>query len=225
MAQGYGDVMTLGTLRGLGPLMASMVGLALLGVGIGYAVGHLRDDGPVLIESAAPVPAESPSYPVDPPLVIEPDPDVAPLARDLKTHVERVGEEPFGMRLPVPDGWVRSNSKAGQWQWYVAGHPDFTYVMRVVLVSGFATIPSAIQSRIEALDEADETAEFDLETTTTDGFVATYVLGDHRRLTMERFLSLDDTDTLYATVAVIGRESDRAGLSDLIERVSAGATR
>lgn len=204
--------------RGLG------VALALLGVGIatGFVVGNVLSPEPASITTAAPVPAESPSYPVDPVHVL-PDPTNPPLEPALDAHYERVGQEPFTLRIPVPDTWSRTNSNLGEWKWFLEGTPLNTYLLRVKLVGNQnLTIPSALSARIDAL--AGATQQFTMESRTVDTFIATYVNDNYRRLTMERFISVTGDDSAYATIAVIGREVDRAGLSDLLERVTDGAT-
>ena len=66
--------------------------LALVGGAAGYAVGRTTLDDPAEIEGAQPLPAVSPSYPVNE-YVVRPDPGIAPLASDLplKTAKFRAG--------------------------------------------------------------------------------------------------------------------------------------
>ena len=56
-----------------------------------------------------------------------------------------------------------------------------------------------------------------------DGFTATYLDAGHQRVSMERWLPQPDSAQAYATIAVTGRESDREGMADLLERVAASA--
>lgn len=211
--------------RGLGVASACVLAGLLAGAAVGAGVGLLADREPGSLDGSRPAAAVSPSFPTDPPVEILPDPLTPPLAPDLPSHKEKIGQAPFGLTVPVPDGWTRSNPKAGEWRWFVDGHPGNTYVLRIVLPSGYATIENSRDARIAALDGATGIQEFTLEEEYADGFVATYVLDGHRRLTMEKFISADDSPTVYATIALIGREVDRAGMADLLDSVATGARR
>lgn len=211
--------------RGLGVAAACAVTGVLVGALIGGAVAGVRDREPGSLDGSSPAVAVSPSFPTDPPVEILPDPLTPPLLPDLDSHIERIGQKPFGLSVPVPDGWARSNPKAGEWRWFVEGHPSNTYVLRIVLPSGYTTITDSRDTRIAALDGATGIQEFTVENEYADGFVATYVLDGHQRLTMEKFISTDDSETVYATIALIGREVDRAGMADLLDSVATGARR
>lgn len=206
------------------PAVAGVVLAILLGAVVGVAVGalaaHLREPEPRALATAAPVPAVSPSYPVDPPAPVDPDPDTPALQPDLPDHLELIGGSPFGLRLPVPDGWTSTNSATGEWKWASPDQPDdHAYFLRVRLVSGFQTRESAIADRLDALDAASDVEDLVVESRDEDGFTATYVTDRHRRVAMERYLTFDGT-TAYAVVAVVGRERDRAGMADLVERIA-----
>ena len=207
--------------RGLGVAVL----LAVVGAAAGAGLAAWSEDAPTHVEDAAPVAATSPSVPSTPPVRVLPDPDTPALPTRLRTHRERVGQDPFALSVPVPDGWQRSNSRSGVWTWLVPGNPPNTYVLRVSLPSGFSTIDDALTDRIAALDGATGIQEFRVDDTTTDAFTATYVLDGYRRVTMERFLSLDGSRTVFAVVALIGREADRAGMAALMDTVTSGARR
>ena len=197
--------------------------LALVGAAAGYGVGVLRHEGPVTFAQAAPVPAASPSYPVVPATVL-PDPDLPALQPGLPLHLVTVGTPPFNFRLPIPQGWIRTNPAAGEWHWHAP--PDFvpnTYFVRVKLVGNlFQPISTALNARITALENAAEVHDLQFESRTSDGFVATYVSGGHRHVAMERFVA-DDSGTTFASIGIIGREQDRQGLADLYDRIPAQA--
>lgn len=207
--------------RGLGIAVL----LALSGALVGSGVARVAHHDPQSLGDPAPVSAASPSFPTDPPVQVLPDPATPALATSLRMHAEQVGQPPFDLTVPVPNGWVRSNAKAGEWRWYVATNPQNTYGLRVVLPSGYVTIGNALQARIDALDGATGIQELTVESRTGDAFVATYVSDGHLRLAMERFLSLDGTQTVYASFALVGREADRAGMAALLDRVTDGARR
>ena len=197
--------------------------LALLGAAAGYGLAGLLRDAPAAID-AAPLAASSPSFPTDPTVEVSPDPGFPALEPPLRVKPERVGSKAFGVTVPAPDGWERTDTDLVESKWAPPGAPLNTYLLRVKIVSGQRlTIDRALEQRRSALESV--VTQFDLEYQTSSTFVATYVHDHYRRLAMERFLSLDGSDNAFVTIAVIGRLSDRAGLNDLLERVSAGARR
>jgi hypothetical protein len=207
--------------RGAGLVVAlALTAAALVGVGIGYALGLDRHATPVSF-AASPVPASSPSYPVIPAVVLPDDPYPA-LAPGLPTHLVRVGSAPFQVRVPIPRGWIRSDAAAAEWRWYPARDRMVNlYFARVSQVANtHQPVPAALAGRIAALRAADDVDEFDLESQDEDSFVATYVSGGHRRVSYEGYLPRDGT--AYVRIAVIGREADRAGLADLFDELMAG---
>ena len=63
---------------------------------------------------------------------------------------------------------------------------------------------------------------FTLESRSFDALVATYVSEGYRRVAMEQYVAKPGQDTAFAYVAVIGREQDRDGLADLLDRLVSG---
>lgn len=205
--------------------LVTAVLLAAVGVAGGVGVARWADDHPAELDGSRPVAAQSPSVPTNPPVQVLPDPSTPALPTFVPTHREKVGQDPFALELPVPNGWARSNSTSGVWTWTVPDNPQNTYLLRATLPGGFSTIPSALENRIAALSGATGIQEFDLEAQAADGFTATYVLDGYRRLTMERYLSLDGSQAVYAHIALIGREVDRAGMAALLDRIASRASR
>lgn len=201
-----------------------VLALALVAAAVGYGVGVHRRDEPVSF-TAEPVPAQSPSYPVLP-VVVLPDPDFPALRTGLPLHPVTVGTPPFDFTVPIPKGWIRTNPTSGEWHW----HPPpgalpvpNTYFIRVKLLGNqFLPVSDSLEARITALENAPEVTDLDIESRDADSFVADYVAGGHRRVTMERFVG-DGTGTTFASIAVIGREADRDGLTDLFHWIPAGA--
>lgn len=211
---GYGAGMDM---RVLGAALA----LALAGLAGGWALGSRAEEPPSTIRVLAPVEGESPSFPSDPVVTVLPDPDTPALEPALDLHDERVGSRAFGVRVPVPDGWVRTDNILEETKWEPVGAPVNTYLLRVKIISGLRlSVAQALADRRDALRSVVQ--DFELESQSADTFVATYVNDRYRRLTIERFLALDGTDAAYVTVVVIGRERDRVGMTDLLERVTDG---
>lgn len=201
--------------------------LAALGVGAGFGLGAmLDDDGPERFDDAAPVAASSPSVPSNPEVKVQEDPDSAPLETDLPTHLEKVGFKPSVVRVPVPDDWILNNTTAGEWKWRDPVQPaDNTFFLRIRQVSNtFQEVSAAVERRIDDLSGAESVSSFELESQSSDAFVANYVSLGYRRVAMESFVSTDGNDQVDLYIAVIGRERDRAGLADLLAEVKAGIT-
>lgn len=196
--------------------------LVLVGAGVGYALGELRHERPTTF-AAEPVPASSPSYPAIPVLVL-PDPDVPPLQPGLSLNQVTVGTAPYDFSLPVPEGWLRSNPASAEWHWYPP--PDFiknSYFIRVKLLGNqFLPVAAARDARLNALENAEDVRDLHVESRDANTLVTNYVADQHRRISMESFIP-DSLGNAYASIALIGREQDRAGLTDLFERISAAA--
>ncbi len=211
--------------RVLGVLLA----LALLGVAAGYAGQRAldADDSPASF-AALPVPASSPSYPVNEYDVL-PDPGVAPLPTDVALRRMTLREGGERVSVAAPGSWRRVAVEPGAaWNFSRADYPVNTYLLRVTLLGGQRISTSvAATARLAALRAAERDGNMEavtVETQDEDGFVATYLQDGYRRVLMERYSTLGDS-TAQLAVAVTGREVDRTGMADLLERVLASARR
>ncbi|WP_166389173.1 hypothetical protein [Nocardioides ochotonae] len=211
--------------RVLGVLLA----LAVLGVAAGYAGQRALD--PVSSPAgfaALPVPATSPSYPVNE-YDVSPDPGVAPLPTDVALRRMTLREGGERASVAAPGSWRRVAVEPGAaWNFSRADYPVNTYLLRVTLLGGQRISTSvAVAARLVALRAAESDGNLEavtVETQDEDGFVATYLQDGYRRVLMERYSTLGDS-TAQLGVAVTGREVDRAGMADLLERVLASARR
>lgn len=197
--------------------------VVLLGVGVvgGYAVAAAREDVPATTGTAAPVVARSPSVPVDPLPRLTPDPAVPALGTDLALHEELLGQTPFAVQVPVPDGWARNNSEALESKWKVPGNPANTFVLRVERVAAQRqTIQRILEQRIADIDA--EQPFFELRDSTDDTISFRYVFDGYLRYGSVRWLDLSGSGDAEIEVAVSGRERDLDGMAELLERVSAG---
>lgn len=199
------------------------IALASVGVTAGVVLGSSepvpRDRVP-----ASPLGAVSPSRPTDLPILVLPDPTSPPLPTGLPLKREQVGDRPFALTVKVPRGWRRTNPTSGQWGWSPPAGDLFTHFIRVRLVGNqFQSVSAAVANRIAALESAEGVLDLEVQSRTADTLVVTYVTEEHRRVAMEHYVT-NGSDTAYAVVAVVGRESDRAGLSDLLDRLSRSAT-
>lgn len=212
-------------------ITVAVVVLALLGVGVGYAVGASDEASPRSVD-ATPVTARSPSFPRESPVVIRPDPDDPALQRNLATTPDLVGGPQLGVQVLVPDGWVKVSRTLGEWRFFVPdpalngqGVKPNTYFMRVTLTGNrYQSISAALDDRIAALAGAEDVKNFKVESKGRDTFVGTYVSGGFQRVTMERFIASPAAPgQAYALIGIIGRERDREGMTSLLEKVTDNA--
>ena len=208
--------------------MGRVLGLVLLmvatGLAGGYAVAELSEEGPrTLTGQASPLPAE-PSVPTPSAVEVLPDPDTPPLAVNLPTKRTRLstGRSGYVLHVDQPVGWRRHRSEA-TWTWAVPTNPLNTYRLRVVILAGSNhSVSVAKNTRINAFEEAEadgNLSDFNVESQTADTFIATYIDDGYLRVTMERIVAFEG-ESAYAAAAVTGREEDRPGLTDLVQRVA-----
>jgi hypothetical protein len=202
------------------------VGLLLALAAVGGAGGYLvstADAGTTSFSGPEPVAAVSPSYPVNP-LVVLPDSDRPALQPGLPLRRATVGAAPFDLTLPVPRGWDRSVPAAGEWRWYPPpGNVVNTYFLRVRLIGNqYQPVDRAVDARLDALRSSENVKGLEVLSRTDTSFVAEYVSDGYRRVTMEAYLAqedADDSDAAYAWIALVGRRADRDGMNDLFDRI------
>jgi hypothetical protein len=196
--------------------------LALVAGAVGYRLGTERSATPTTF-AADPVPASSPSYPVIPAVVLADNPAPA-LDQDVRVRRRTVGAPPFQVTLPIPRGWVRSDSNVGEWKWYPSWQlTDNVYFIRVRQVgNNYRAVDSAVRNRIADLDSAADVTDLEVERE-PDRFAATYVSDRHRRFSYEGYLSRSGSGVADVYIAVIGREADRAGLEAVFDRLMSEA--
>lgn len=201
--------------------------LALVGGAAGYALGRSALDEPAQLTDPEPVPAVSPAYPVNEYDVL-PDPGIAPLGTRLPLHVARFRAGGLPMTASVPVGWRRVPlTGRDSWNFADPGNPPNTYLLRVGIVAGNrVSLNVARENRITALEDAETNGNLEhlvIEERGDAGFTATYLDESYQRVTTERWLARPGSTEAFAVVAMTGRETDRAGMADLIERVAASA--
>ncbi|WP_148612250.1 hypothetical protein [Nocardioides rubriscoriae] len=220
-------------------LVAVLLALAVGAAG-GWALAASRPDPepghPVAFSDPAPVPAQSPSLPVQ---VTEPDPDDPPLAPGLALETRTLQAPPVDGRpsplrvtLPVPVGWVGGAvampdpDDPVRFQFRVPLNDTNSYGLRVDLFTGPPiTVERAVGARQAAMRSADTEGNFQdlgFAEEQDDGFLADYILDGYRRYSLERFFSGPDPDVAYVTVAVVGRQQDLQGMEYLVDRISEG---
>lgn len=195
--------------------------LLALGAGGGFGVSLTVGEHPAGGGAPAPVPAQSPSLPVDPVPELLPDPATAALEPGLDLVRQEVGSGDFRMTLPVPQGWDFSVNSLNEWQWRPQDQPSFGYVLRVEQVlSNRRSIEWTLERRIDELDEDEDNLE--VLDQTDDSLHFSYVTSNHLRHGHLTWLDLTGSDNAQVEIAVTGREIDDAGMADLMARVAAG---
>jgi hypothetical protein len=208
--------------RGLGVAVV----LLCAGVAGGYAVADRTEQGPETSDTLSPVPAVSPAVPTPPEQTYLPDPQTEPLAPDLPSSPVdlRVSRRGLGVTVNIPDGWRQNQvTDSNFWNFVQPGNPFYTYLMRVAMVRGQnVSITAAKAGRIAALEESElnptgTVKDFEVTVERDDTFEATYTSGGYLRVTMEKWVSFDDSHA-WASVSVTGRTVDEEGLRDLLNR-------
>ncbi|MCM0620309.1 hypothetical protein [Nocardioides bruguierae] len=210
--------------RVLGIGVAAVLLCAAAGAGVG-ALTLEQDDGdaPTSLGTASPVPAAKPAFPRDRTVRVVEDPDYPALETDLPLERAAVGTTDFPVSLTVPQGWVRSDSTIGAVQFYPYSFPESanTYFIRIRLIGNQNISPRAAgDARVEALQGASDVLDFQLESRTYDSVTASYVAGEHRRVELDRYVARPGETAAFVWVGVVGREADRDGLTQLLDRLT-----
>jgi hypothetical protein len=199
--------------------------LLLLGAGAGYAwAAASEDEGPSRFSDAAPLPAESPSVPVEPERPYAEDVDIATLAEDLDYERETIGELPFQYGFRRPEGWTPSDKGAGERSFSPPDRVEGGYGLRVKIVNARLTPEEMVEQKLAALESTEDDVE--VIGRSTDTLAVTYRSGENR-LRYNTFRWFTDPGGGFATfeTSVYGRERDVLGLTDLLDKVSASVAR
>ena len=201
--------------------------LALAGAAGGYGLATLDEHEPGVIARAEPVPAESPSIPVDPPQTFAPDIDYPPLARDLTYRTHRLGDPPcFEWKYDAPAGWVRSTTDQPQeYRWRPPDEPSLGgFSLRVKIVTQRLTPQQMVDQKIAAMESTYEDVE--VIESDEDEVYFTYRDGlDHQRHNLFRWVAAPGQTAASFEMSVAGRAVDIMGLKALIEHVAVTVTK
>lgn len=204
-------------------MLGVMLALALVGAAAGFAAADLAPEDPTAVGGTAiPVPASSPSIPVDPPARVLPDPPAPPLDPALTYRPATVGGRLFGVTVPVPQGWEKFSLASAENRWTLPGNPDHSYSLRVEMVFGQRqTIAQILAARAADLQSL---TEFTVLDRSADTLVFRYIDStEHARLQILRWIAPRATGTAEVEVAVSGRLVDEEGLQALLDTVASGA--
>jgi hypothetical protein len=195
--------------------------LLVLGAAAGYGIAVLRDDGPATIARAEPVPAASPSVPVEPEPTYAPDVDYPTLGSGLAYDQHVVGSAPFAWGYVAPRGWAANPIGPSEVTWEPDGSPSGSYGMRVKVVSERKTPAAMVEQKIS--DLADAVDDVVVLGRTTDSLAITFRASDSGRLRYNtfRWFTADGSADAQFEVSVNGRARDLPGLGDLLDQVAA----
>ena len=144
---------------GMRALGAAVV-LALLGVAGGFAAAHLLREGPLTMAEAAPVPASSPSIPVDPVRDFAPDIGYPPLLPSLSYRRHTVGDVPFEWVYAAPKGWVSTEEALDEIRWRPADEPTVGgFSLRVKLSNEHKSKEAMVAQKLAAMQSGYEDVE------------------------------------------------------------------
>ncbi|GAA2149437.1 hypothetical protein GCM10009844_29050 [Nocardioides koreensis] len=204
-------------MRGLGAAVA----LALLGVAGGFAAAHLLREEPLTMAQAAPVPASSPSIPVDPVRDFAPDIGYPPLQPSLSYRRHTLGDAPFEWVYAAPKGWVPTEEALDEIRWRPAGEPTVGgYSLRVKLSNEHKSKEAMVAQKLAAMQAGYEDVEIRGQTQDLLSFSYRDPTTDRKRFNTFRWFGIAGETEAKFEMSVVGREVDRAGLEDLMEQVS-----
>ena len=203
-----------------GPVV--LVALLAVGAGSGFAASSQTRDTTLGTGVPAPVPAQRPELPVEPPRPYAEDPDDPPLQPGIAMAPRTLGSGKFEISFPAPVGWRTNANASNEWKWKQPGTSNNSYVMRIEQVnSQDITIEDAIDIRIARLREEQE--DVTIEDRGADSLEYTYRSNEgNARHSFMRWLDLDASGQADVEIVVHGRERDVRGARDLIRRVADG---
>ena len=200
--------------------------LLLLGAGAGYAWGAATadEDGPARFSGAGPLPAESPSVPVEPDLPYAEDVDIPALQTDLGYERETLGVAPFQYTYRRPQGWAATDAGSGERKFRPPGGMEGGYGMRVKIVNARMTTEDMVEQKLAGLEATEQDVE--VVGRSADYLAVTYRSAEDR-LRYNTFRWFTDPGGTAATfeTSVYGRERDLEGLGDLLDKVAASVER
>ncbi len=201
--------------------------VTLVGVAGGLAVGYLRDPQPASGGTATPLPAVSPSVPVDPSPTTAPyadDIDYPPLATGLAFRAVRMGNSLQAWRVPVPRGWagyaVTTDAQVPRGRWSEYDELRFRppdepheggYSLRAKSINAHLTPAAMVTARVAQMRKAYD--EVDVVDRTEDSVRFAFRDGNDRlRYNYFRWFAAFGSSEATLEMSVAGRSADLPGL-------------
>jgi len=201
----------------------------VVGLGVGLAAGYLHQPRPAAGGSATPIPAVSPSVPVDPEPTVPPyadDIDLPPLAPGLAFGSLRMSNSIQAWRVPVPKGWRAfsvydvpvPDKRRGDYDELRFRPPDEPteggYSLRVKSVNAHLTPAAMVAAKVAGMREAYD--EVTVSGRTEDSVRFAFRDGTNRlRLNYFRWFAAPGSSEATLEMSVAGRQVDEPGLEAL----------
>jgi hypothetical protein len=197
--------------------------LVLLAGALGYGAAALGDDPPTTFSPAAPVPAQSPSIPVDPPPTFAADIEGPPLATDLAYKPRRLGPPGFQWRYDAPAGWQSSSIGVLEVRWF-DNPTQGGYGLRLKIVNERLAPAQMVGQKLAAIESIYEDVEVigqdndELSFSYRDG-------NDRQRFNTFKWFTAPGGGLAEFEMSVVGRRADVDGLESLFEHVAASVAK
>jgi hypothetical protein len=196
--------------------------LALVGAAAGYGLGVLLRVEPVTFASARPVPAVSPSIPVEPTQPYAPDIDYPALTPDLDYKLHRIGNPPYEWSYDVPKGWTPEQVAFFEVRWRPADEPTVGgYSVRVKIINEHRTNEEMVAQKKAAMVTIYNDVHFSAETADMLSFSYRDDATNRLRYNTFKWFTPPAGTTAEFEMSVVGRNVDQAGLEDLLTHVAA----
>ncbi len=204
--------------------LVAVVTLLATGIVGGFALAAYLEPSPVVTGRPTPVAAAEPSFPVDPPMPMKPDPTEPPLGTGLPMREVSVGTPTSRFCFPAPADWVRIETVSNEVKYKLAGNPDNTFILRVEQVlSQHEQIPNMVKRAVEDMERDQEQVKIPLGHRTYDSLVnISYVYDGYRRFAFRTWLDVTNSGQAEAEIAITGRAVDVVGMEELMAKVIAG---
>ncbi|WP_085874374.1 MULTISPECIES: hypothetical protein [unclassified Nocardioides] len=197
--------------------------LALVGAAAGYGLGVLLRSEPTTFASAHPVPAVSPSIPIEPTPSYAPDIDYPALETGLTYKQHRIGNPPYEWEYDVPKGWTSFQEGFFEVRWRPEGEPTVGgYSLRVKIINQHESNEQMVAEKKAALTEIyEDDVTFTGETGDRLSFSYRDAAANKLRYNTFQWFTPTGGATAEFEMSVVGRAVDRAGLEDLLDHVAA----
>lgn len=199
--------------------------LAAVAALAGYQVGERTVPEPRAYDDASPIPAVSPSLPVDTAEPYAPDIDYPTLEPDLSYKPHVIGPPTYRWTYDVPRGWVIDPVAFQEVRWRPDDEPELGgFSMRVKIINAHLTPQQMVAQKITALRALYEDVRVIARTPDTLSF--RYRESSNRlRFNTFQWFTQDGGTTADFEMSVVGREQDVVGLEDLLDHVAASVRR
>jgi len=202
--------------RGVGALLL----LAVVGAAGGYLAADLRDPGTTNVARASPVPAESPSIPVDPEEPFAEDITYPPLAVGLDYKPHTIGDPPFQWAYEAPKGWKATQEGLDEIRWRPADEPEVGgFSLRVKLSTEHKSKADMVIQKLGAMQAGYEDVEIVGQTQELLSFTYRDPTRNVQRFNTFRWFSIPGEEEARFEMSVVGRQVDVPGLQELFDRV------